>query len=164
MTAPNGLRSHISQAGSFVSLPEAFQGGPDSMKFAPKILLRTERFEDSKHPLGIDHVMDPHVLLMDMEAIDISGFDAQTLINDCEMLKKAAQESPEKLKAILASFAADAPHDKILESARVASDLSLSEDKASQRGGGLLIMLAIVAALALSGCKGCAHTYGRMRQ
>jgi hypothetical protein len=164
MATSKRLRTNVSDAGSYVSLPEAFEEAHEAVKLAPKIHLRTERFVDSKHPLGIDYVMNPHHLLMDLEAVDAEAFDARTLINDCEIVKNVAQKSPEKLKAILASFAEDAPHDRILEAARTASDLGLSEDKASRKGGGLLWLLVIVAAVALSGCKGCAHTKGSMRQ
>jgi hypothetical protein len=164
MTSKSALRSSVSATGSFVSLPEAFEGADDAVKFAPKMAVATARFDDSRHPLKLDHVMLPHMLLLDLEATDATALDVGKIIRDCELVKSAAEKHPKELKSILAAFAADAPHDRILDAAKVAEQLGLSEDVATKKGGGLLFLLVIVAAIALSGCKSCAHTKGAMKQ
>jgi hypothetical protein len=158
------LRTAITATGSFVSLPEAFEGVDDAFKFAPKIELRTARFDDSRHPLKIDHVMSPHTLLLDLEAVDAQAFDASKLIRDCELIKAAAEKHPKELKSILAAFGADVSHDRILEAAKTAEKIGISENQGLKKGGGFLIVLLVVAAVVLSGCKECAHTKGAMRQ
>jgi hypothetical protein len=164
MKAKKTLRTTITAAGSFVSLPEAFEGADDAVKFAPKIEIRTGRFADSCHPLKIDHVMLPHTLLLDLEAVDPDRFDFGKLIRDCDLVKAAAEKHPKELRSILTAFGADVPHDKILAAARTAEKLGLSESETLKKDGGLLFLLVIAAALALSGCKSCAHTKGAMRQ
>jgi hypothetical protein len=154
----------VATAGSFVSLPEAFEGADNAVKFAPKIEVRTARFDDSKHPLKLDHIMSPHTLLLDLEAVDANSIDLKKLIRDCEILKNVAERYPKELLSIIAAFSADAPHDRILEAVKTAEKIGISEAQALKDGGGFLIILVVVAALALSGCKGCAHTEGAMRQ
>jgi hypothetical protein len=160
----NKLRDAITATGSFVSLPEAFPGADEAVKLAPKIELCVARFEDSKRPLEIDILMRPHTLLVDLEAVNAGGFDVEKLVRDCDALKEVALAHPEKLRGILAAFAADAPHEKMLDAAKVAEELGLSEEVMTKKGGGLLWLLVIVAAVALSGCKGCAHGKGNYYQ
>jgi hypothetical protein len=68
------------------------------------------------------------------------------------------------LKAILGAFAAGAPHERILEAAKIAETLRLSEAAASKARGGLIWLVVVVAAVALSGCKTTAHGTGSTKQ
>lgn len=164
MSKTNSLRTAITASGSFISLPEAFEGADAAVKLAPKVEFRTSRFPDSSNPLKMEHVMFPHSLLVDLEAVDASSLDIKKLIRDCDLVKDAAEKHPEDLKAILASFAEDAPHEKMLEAAKIAEKIGLAEHVAAKKGAGLLWLVVIVAAVALSGCKSCAHTKGATRQ
>lgn len=158
------FRSYISSTGSFISLPEAFEGADENVIYAPKIEIRTQKFDDSKHPLGFEHVMYPHNLLIDFEALNAKALDINKLIKDCELIKETAEKHPEELKFILGSFAQDAPHEEMLKADELVKKLGLSEEVVTKKGGGLLWLLVIAAALAMSSCKGCAHTTGRTRQ
>src|SRR5262252_496263 len=129
MKTKKTLRSVISASGSFVSLPEAFVGADDAIKLAAKIEVRTSRFQDSKHPLKMEHVMIPHTLLLDLEAVDASAFDADKIIRDCDLIKAAAKRYPTELKKILSAFGADVPHDQILDAAQTAEKIGVSEEK-----------------------------------
>jgi len=164
MKSKKELRSFIPAAGSFISLPEAFKSADSGVKLAPKIELQVGKFSDSKHPLGFDFVMHPHQILIDLEAVDSEQFDAKKVIKDCELLIAACREHPDDIKKILAAFAEDAPHENMLAAEKIAEKLSLTESKAVKAGGGLLWLVVVAAAVALSGCKGCAHTKGRTRQ
>jgi hypothetical protein len=164
MKTKNELRSFISATGSFVSLPEAFEAADSGVKLAPKIELQVGKFPDSKHPLGFDFVMHPHQILIDLEAVDSDQFDAKKLIKDCELMISACREHPEDVRKILAAFSEDAPHKKMLAAEKIAEKLNLTESKAVKAGGGLLWLVVVAAAIALSSCKGCAHTKGRTRQ
>lgn len=164
MKAKKELRSFIPATGSFISLPEAFDTADPGVRLAPKIEIQVGKFQDSKHPLGFDYVMRPHQVLIDLEAIDTQQFDAKKVIKDCELLISACRERPEDVRKILAAFAKDAPHEKMLEAERIAEKLNISEAKAVKAGGGLLWLVVIAAAVALSSCKGCAHTKGSTRQ
>lgn len=164
VTRQSKLRSEVSHGGSYVSIPEAFEAASDAVRFAPKIAVRAARFDDASHPLQLDFVMDPHQLLIDLEAVDPTGIDIQRLIRDCDLVKEAAEKRPAQLLSIIASFGHDVPHEEILKANETAKELGLSEERITEGGGGLLFLLVAVAALALTGCKGCAHTEGSMRQ
>ncbi len=164
MKAKKELRSFIPAAGSFISLPEAFESADAGVRLAPKIELQVGKFPDSKHPLGFDFVMHPHQILIDLEAVDSGEFDAKKVIKDCELLMSACREHPDDLRKILAAFAEDAPHENMLAAEKIAEELDLTEARAVKAGGGLLWLVVIAAAVALSSCKGCAHTKGRTRQ
>jgi len=164
MKAKKEVRSFIPATGAFVSLPEAFETADPGVRLAPKIELQVGKFQDSTHPLGFDFVMHPHQVLIDLEAIDFEQFDAMKVIKDCELLITACQKHPEDVRKILAAFAEDAPHENMLEAEKIAEKLNISESKAVKVGGGLLWLLVVVAAVALSSCKGCAHTKGSTRQ
>jgi hypothetical protein len=158
------LRSEVSLSGSYVSIPAAFKSASDAVKLAPKIAVRAALFHDASHPLQLDFVMDPHQILIDLEAVDPTGVDIKSLIRDCELLKEAAEKAPEELLSIIAAFGRDVPHQAILKADETAKTLRLSEAAMTEDGGGFLLLLVAVAAIALSGCKGCAHTEGSMRQ
>lgn len=164
MKAKKELRSFVPAAGSFVSLPEAFESADSGVKLAPKIELQVGKYLDSKHPLGFDFVMRPHQILIDLEAVDSEQLDTHKVIKDCELLIAACQEHPEELRKILAAFAEDAPHENMLAAEKIADKLNLTESKAVKAGGGMLWLFVVAAAVALSSCKGCAHTKGRTRQ
>lgn len=134
------------------------------MIYAPKIEIRTQRVKGSKHPLNIDHIMYPHTLLIDLEAVNANALDINKFIKDCDLLKEVAIKDPEKLKTIVGSFASDAPHENMLKAFEIAKQLGLTEDAMAEKGGGFLVIIVILAALAMSSCKGCAHTKGSMRQ
>jgi hypothetical protein len=157
------IRTHV-PAGSFVSMPEAFPDAADAVKYAAKVSFETARFEDSKHPLKLEHVLDPHVILFDLEAVDAGKLDVDQLVRDCELVKRAAEQYSGELRTIVAAFAQDAPHDRILEAAKIAEKLELSEAAASKAGGGLLWLVVVAAAVALSGCKTSAHGKGATKQ
>jgi hypothetical protein len=158
------LRTEVSPGGSFVSIPGAFEGADASIVNAPKISVGVGSYGDSKHPLGLDFVMDPHLMLLDLEAVDAKAFDPKRLLRDLDLLKSAVEKQPEQIRTILQAFVADAPYDEILKVAALVDRLGLSEAKAVAAGGGLLWVLVVVAAVALSSCKDCAHTKGSMRQ
>jgi hypothetical protein len=160
----NLIRTELVHSGSYVSLPEAFIGGADAVKFAPKIAVRVGRFPDAKHPLGMDFVLDPHQILIDLEAIDVSGINADRLAKDCDLLKQAIQSDPRKILDIVAAFGVGVPHDRILDAAQSVDELGISEKKATEAGGGIIGLLIVLAAVAMASCKGCAHTEGSMRQ
>lgn len=164
MTDEEPLRDTLSAVGSFVSLPEAFPTVPEAFKYAPKFEFRTERFADSKHPLHIDHVIYPHRLLIDLKAVDASQFDARQLIRDCELLIEAARTAPEQLQEMLAAFAPHVPHDRILDAFETAKRLGLTEEQASESGGGFIVLLVFVALLLASCGKNCAHTKAATKQ
>jgi hypothetical protein len=160
----NQLRDTISATGSYISLPEAFPTADPAIRNMPKIELRVERFAGSKKPLHFEPVMYPHTILVDLEAVDHEAFDAATLALDCELLAAAARKHPKELRQILAAFAPSAPHGKMLRAFALTQKLGLDEKSATRSGGGLIWLLAIVAAALLSGCKSCAHTNGATRQ
>ena len=164
MAANEQIRDTLSAVGSFVSLPEAFPEADSGVRLAPKFEFRTERFEDSKHPLHIDHVIYPHRLLIDLKAVDAGQFDAKKLVRDCEILKEAAEKHPEKLREMIAAYAPNTPHERILEAFKTAEKLGLTEAAASKSGGGFLWLLLVVAVLVSSCGKNCAHTQASTKQ
>jgi hypothetical protein len=102
--------------------------------------------------LRLEPVPNPHIILFDLEAVDAEKLSPRQLIRDCELLKRAAEAHPEKLRTILSAFAKDAPRKRILEAAKIAAELDLSEERSSKAGGGLVWLVVVGAALALSGC------------
>jgi hypothetical protein len=102
--------------------------------------------------LHVEPVWNPHVILFDLEAVDAEKLSPSQLIRDCELLKRAAEAHPQKLKTILRAFAKNAPRTRIVEAARIAAELDLLEEGSSKAGGGLLGLLVLGAAIALSGC------------
>jgi hypothetical protein len=164
MKEKHQLRTHLSAVGSFVSLPEAFTSADPGVKLAPKIEVQVAKFADSKKPLGVENVMYPHHVLVDLEAVDAKELDLKKVMKDCELMITACKEYPDQVRSILEAFAKDAPHEKILEADKIAEKLRISESMAVKAGGGMLWLLVIAAAIALSGCKSCAHTEGSMRQ
>jgi hypothetical protein len=146
------LRSHVPATGSFVSFPDAFRRADDAVKYAPKIAFQVAGFKDSKRPLHLEPVLDRHIILFDLQAVDAEEFDPRQIVRDCELLKRAAEAYPEKLKTILGAFATDAPRARVLEAAKIAADLDLSEERSSKAGGGFVALVVLGAALVLSGC------------
>ena len=157
-------RSALLHTGSYVSIPEAFNGADKGVKFAPKIAVGVGRFDDARHPLKLDLVMDPHQLLLDLEAVDPGAIDLDKIVRDCDLVKKVALTHPEKLSSIAAAFGSDVPHKQILAAARTIEEVGLSEEQVARSGGGLVQLLVLLGLLAAASCKGCAHTKGRVRQ
>lgn len=151
MSKEKQLRSHFPATGSFGSFPDAFKGADDGLKYAPKIAFQIVRVKEGKHH-RLKLAQNAHVILFDLEAIDASKLNPRQLIRDCELLKRAAETHPQKLKTILSAFAKDAPRERIVEAARIAAELNLSEEASSKEGGGLLGLIALGAAIALAGC------------
>lgn len=163
-TNASPLRTEVDHVSSFVSIPEAFPGLERGLQFVAKIALNVGRFDDAKHPLKFDIAMDPHLLLIDLEAFDPDDIDFGRVIRDCELIAKAVQSSPTKLKDILGAFGSDVSHDRILDAAKTVEELGLTEEATAEAGGGIAHVLVLLAVLALASCKGCAHTQGSTRQ
>ena len=102
--------------------------------------------------MHLQPVLNPHVILFDLGAVDAEKLSPRQLIRDCELLKRAAEAHPQKLKTILSAFAKDARRERIVEAAKIAAELDLSEEGFSKAGGGLLGLLVVGAAIALAGC------------
>src|SRR5690242_12183257 len=91
------LRSHFPATGSFGSFPDAFQRADDGLRYAPKIALQIVRIKESKH-YRLKPAQNAHVILFDLEAVDAEKLSPRQLIRDCELLKRAAETHPQKLK------------------------------------------------------------------
>jgi hypothetical protein len=149
MKTKKKLRTSIPASGSFVSLPEAFPGAHPSVKYAPKIQLDTVRSDKSKH-FQLEHVLLPHRILIDLQAVDASFFDAKTLVRDCEIVRGVALRHPKKLQQILEAFQEGAPFSHVEKAGAVVKELGLHERQVTRKGGGFISLLIILAALAAS--------------
>ena len=138
------------QVGSFIALPEAFPGADDAVKYAPKLEFRVSRSDAGQTPLRVEPVLQPQRLLVDLEAVDASRFDARKLVRDCELLKEAALSDPEKLRSVLATFTEGKSEKEIRRAAQAVVDLGLDEEQVVKAGGGLIWLVAIAAATLLS--------------
>ncbi len=149
MKAQKQMRSDV-QVGSFVSMPEAFPGADDAVKYAPKLEFRVRRSDVGENPPRVVPVLQPYRLLVDLEAVDASRFDARKLARDCELVKAAALSDPEKLRSILAAFAEGKSEEEIRRAARAVVDLGLDEEQVVKAGGGLIWLVVFAAAAVLS--------------
>jgi hypothetical protein len=153
MKAQKQMRSSVQVGGSFFSLPEAFPGADDAVKYAPKFEFRANKRVNGNQPLQFEAVLQPNHILLDLAAVDASGFDARKLIRDCELVKQAAEAHPDKLRAILASFAEGTTDKEIRRAAQTVAELGLDEEQVTKAGGGLIWFVVIGAAALLGSCR-----------
>ena len=149
------LRDSISATGSFVSIPEAFPGAHPAIVNAIKIELQTARAK-VKQKSEFHPVLLPNTLLVDLLAVDVSGFEPKKLIRDCEILAAALSKHPDKLKIILEAFGEGVPPSRIAAASKIVDELGLDEVSVSKQGGGLvglLVMLALV--ILVKACDSC---------
>ena len=151
----NSLRDSISATGSFVSIPEAFPGADPAIVNALKIELQTVRAQ-AKKKSEFHIVLLPNTLLVDLLAVDASGFDPKKLIRDCEILSAAISKNPAKLRKVLAAFGEGVPLSRINEASKIVDELGLDEASVSKQGGGLAGLVVILVMLILvKACDSC---------
>ncbi len=151
------MRANVGPTASFVSMPAAFPGADEAIRHAPKFEVQTVASTDSDHPLGIEHVLYTHHMLLDLEEVDIKNFRPEALMRDCELLMNAAREHPEELRSILGAYQAGRPDEEILTASRKVRELGLDEASVAERGGNFILAAIVVGAVLLSGCQATCH-------
>ena len=149
------LRDSISRMGAFVSIPGAFPDGDPAIVNAIKFELQPVRV-DSKGKSEFRHVFLPKTLLVDLQAVDVSGFDPKKLIRDCEIVAAALSKHPGKLKRALAGFGEGMPLSRIDDAIKIVDELGLDEASVSKQGGGLYGLIALLVMVIIAkACDSC---------
>lgn len=143
-------RHFVPTTGLFAAVPETIPQVDHRIANALKLGFIPSTEPDGS--LGINVATD--AMLIDLGAIDISGFDESKLVRDCELVQRAVESYPGEIAKLISELQ-KGTLEGIAEASDKAEKLGLSEDSATKAGGGLILLaIAAVAALGAISCRG----------
>ena len=149
-------RSHLSTSGTFAAVPQAFEGADGSLAYAFKPeFVAVPATGDASRPVLVTPF---DRALLDFGAVNLNDIDTAKIVRDCQLLQKVAQDNPEELRQILAALRTGAGREERVAALATVKRLGLTEEAATQAGGGLLGLLLFGGACLLLSC--AAHCKG----
>jgi len=160
-------REFVVDSASFASIPEAFRSTPEGVKHAVKMGFTTEPSSGEESEFASPDLLETRFLtdffLLDVGAVDPTAIDSDKVINDCHFVMNIVRDHPDEVRRIIAAFQPTAPISAVDEAIELATNIGFTEEDSIRAGGGLIFLIAVVAAALLS--QGCAtigtHRKGR---
>ena len=153
MKSDRVLRTETPSRGSYVSVPGAFKGTAEGLKHFVKMEFGTRLSKETADPLGLDDFFSTDRLLLDFGAVDVSALDMAKIARDCDLLKEAVLKHPGKIRQ-LAEAQTESPSG-YKKAVSILQEIGLTEESATRAGGGLFMLLVLVALVLIPGT--CAH-------
>ncbi|KJX99104.1 hypothetical protein TI39_contig373g00012 [Zymoseptoria brevis] len=142
--------------GGFVSIPSAFKGVPEGSKHVFKLELVPKLVETrnlGKVDISTNVDIISHRVLFDFAEFDVDDVDYDRLGRDCDLLKEAFRSRRKELNTAMKAVSnTGSTPEEIRDIAKMLDEAGLSERAFLENDGGILPLLAIGAALLLSGC------------
>jgi hypothetical protein len=145
-------RTSLSPTGSFVSIPEAFKDVDEGLKHVVKLEFRTAFSEKSTQLLNLETIVSTDRVLFDLGAVLPSALDSKKMARDCELLREAFLNHPEKIRQLVEAFYSNGPQPDSSQALKIAEELGLTEELAIQNGGGFLPLIILGCILLAGGC------------
>ena len=149
-------RSYISTSGTFAAVPQAFAGADGSLAYAFKAEFAAVPAAGDTSRTVLITPFDR--ALLDFGAVNLKDIDPAKIARDCELLGKVAQDNPEALHQIIGALGTNAGREERAAALATVKRLGLTEEAATQAGGGLLGFLLFAGAALLLSCS--AHCKG----
>lgn len=142
------LSPEIAAAGSFVAIPDAFPKAHSSVRNAMKFEFTTVFSE--KH--RVQTLFSTDRVLVDLGAVDAANLDFSRMATDCDLIKEIVERHPEEIIKCITALQ-QGTSDGIQKADKIVRDIGLTEESFVKRGGGFVfLIIALVVAVAASGC------------
>jgi hypothetical protein len=134
------LSPEVSPEG-FIAFPEDFRNASPDLRNVVKIIHRPAVDGDT---VVLKFYTD--AMAVDFSEVDAERFNFEALAVDCDMVKRAAQESPEELRELIRQLQSGTS-DGVRRSAEITERLGLTEAAAIKAGGGLSLIVVVAAVI-----------------